>query len=164
MMTEPTIEDRAEQHYAGIRTRVPIQELPTVIPQLIGEVAAWLGKQEIAPSGAPFIRYHVIDMAARLDIEIGWPVAKAMTGDGRVAAGVLPAGRYASLVYTGVQNGIKANAALLDWGAKQGLKWDNWQAEAGDAFGSRYESVLTDPKEEPDSAKWQTEVAIRVAA
>ncbi len=163
-MTEPKLEDRAEQPYIGIRTQVPMQELPTVIPQLIGEVADWLGKQGIAPTGAPFIRYHVIDMPGRLDIELGWPIANALSGGGRVAPGILPSGRYASLVYTGVQNGMKANAALLDWGARQGLKWDQWAAKNGDAFGARFESFLTDPKEEPDSAKWQTEVAIRSGA
>jgi hypothetical protein len=38
-----------------------------------------------------------------------------------------------------------------------------WADPHGDAFGSRYESYLTDPGEEPDPARWQTEVAIRLA-
>jgi hypothetical protein len=33
----------------------------------------------------------------------------------------------------------------------------------GDVFGARYESYLTDPAEEPDLARHQTEVAIRLA-
>ena len=32
-----------------------------------------------------------------------------------------------------------------------------------DGFGARYESYLTDPADEPDMAKWETEVAIRLA-
>ena len=35
--------------------------------------------------------------------------------------------------------------------------------EKGDAFGARLESFLTNPDEEPDRAKWETEVAIRLA-
>jgi len=163
MFTEPKLEDRYEQHYVGIRTQVPMKELPTVIPQSLGEVFAWLGKQGVAPAGAPFIRYHVINMESKLDVEMGVPVARALSGNDRISAGVHPAGRYASLVYTGVKNGIEANAALLDWGAKKGLVWDTWEAENGDGFGARYESFLTDPDDEPDQAKWETEVTIRLA-
>ena len=134
-----------------------------LIPRLLGEVFAWLEKQGVAPAGAPFIRYHVIDMEAKLDIELGVPVASAVAGDGRISAGVLPAGRYAALIYTGVENGIPANGALLDWGAEQGLVWDTFAAENGDGFGARIESYLTDPDDEPDPAKWETEVAIRLA-
>jgi len=163
MITEPKVEDRTEQHYVAIRTQVTMQELDTAIPQGLGEVFAWLAHQGVAPAGAPFTRYLVIDMEALLDIEVGVPVATALSGDDHISAGVLPAGRYASLVYTGIDNGIKANWALLKWGAEKGLVWDTWKTEKGDAFGARFESFLTNPDEEPDRAKWETEVAIRLA-
>jgi effector-binding domain-containing protein len=165
MITGPRFEDRPEQGYVGIRTLAALDELPTVIPQLIGEVFAWLEARGVAPAGAPFIRYHVIDMARRLDVEIGIPVVSAVSGDGRVRAGVLPGGRYATLVFTGPPEGLMgANKALLDWGKEQGVAWDRWDTEQGDAFGSRFEAYLTDPAEQPDRSKWETEVAIRLAA
>ena len=163
MITEPKLEDRNEQRYVGIRTLAAIPELPTVIPQLLGEVFAWLGKQGIAPAGAPFIRYHVINMESKMDIEMGVPVTGALPGDDRVSAGVLPAGRYATLIYTGVTNGLEGNKALIDWAKANGVVWDRWDDENGDAFRSRYESFLTNPEDEPDQAKWETEVAIRLA-
>lgn len=163
MMSEPKIDNREEQPYMGIRSQVPMTELPTVIPQSLGETFAWLRTEGIEPVGPPFIRYHVIDMDSKLDVELGVPVANAPAGNGRVAAGVLPSGRYASLVYTGIDNGIAANGALLDWGAEKGLTWDQWDTDKGDAFGSRLESFITDPDDEPDPAKWDTEVAIRLA-
>lgn len=163
IITEPKLEDRKERHYMGIRTQVPMKEFKKATPQLLGEVFAWLEKQGVAPAGAPFMRFHVINMEAKMDIELGVPVVSALSGEGRIAAGVLPAGRYAALVYTGVRNGIKGNKALLDWGAKKGLVWDRWDAENGDAFGARVESYLTDPADEPDQDKWETEVAIRLA-
>jgi hypothetical protein len=58
---------------------------------------------------------------------------------------------------------MRANASLLEWGAAQGLEWDRFDDPNGDGFGSRYESYITDPGEEPDPMKWITEVAIRVA-
>lgn len=163
MIGKAKVEQREAQHYAGIRTHVKITQLKKVIPMLLDDIFAWLGKQGIEPAGAPFIRYHVIDMENLMDVELGIPVAAPITGDDRVKAGVLPSGQYAALIYTGTKNGIKGNAALLEWGAQQGLIWDRWDDPKGDAFGSRYESFLTDPAETPDQKKWETEVAIRLA-
>ena len=59
---------------------------------------------------------------------------------------------------------LEANYALLQWGAAKGLVWDKWETEKGDAFGSRFEAFLTNPDEEPDRTKWETEVAIRLAS
>jgi effector-binding domain-containing protein len=163
MITEPKLEDRPAQPYVARRTQVPMQELGTVIPQLHSEVYAWLRRQGIAPAGAPFIRYRVIDMPGRLDIELGVPIAEAVSSDDPILADTLPAGRYATLIYTDVRRGVEGNAALLDWGARQGLKWDSWTTENGDGFGARLESYLTEPRDEPDIAKWEQEVAIRLA-
>jgi effector-binding domain-containing protein len=163
MITEPKLEDRPAQPYVARRTQVPMQELGTVIPQLHSEVYAWLRRQGIAPAGAPFIRYRVIDMPGCLDIELGVPIAEAVSSDDPILADTLPAGRYATLIYTDVRRGVEGNAALLDWGARQGLKWDSWTTENGDGFGARLESYLTEPRDEPDIAKWEQEVAIRLA-
>jgi effector-binding domain-containing protein len=163
MIRAPKLEDRNEQPYMGIRTQSTMRNLGKVIPKLLGEVFVRLEQNDVEPAGPPFIRYNVINMAAKLDIELCVPVASALLGDDRVSAGMLPAGRYASLVYTGVERGIEGNAALLKWGAENGLVWDRWVAENGDAFGARIESFLTKPDEEPDPAKWETEVAIRLA-
>ena len=159
MNSEPKIDERAEQAYMGIRTVTPWQQLPTVIPRFIGEVFDFLGQQGIDPRGAPFVRYHAIDRE-ELDIEVGVPIAQSASGDARVQAGSLPAGRYASLIHTGPYDQlVQANAALLDWIASTGAKIDQRPTPRGDAFGSRYESYLSEPAEKPE----RTEVAIRLA-
>ena len=43
------------------------------------------------------------------------------------------------------------------------IAWDRWDDENGDAFRSRLEIYHTDPDQEPDPAKWETEVAIKLA-
>ena len=161
MITKPKLEDRPEQRYVGIRTQVPMSQFKKIIPQFLDELFAWLGKQEVDPAGAPFMRYHVINMAGNMDVELGVPVATVVRGDGRVAPGVIPAGRYATLVYSGV-TGIKGNKTLIDWAVKNNIRWDRWNDENGDAFRARVEYFLTDPAEEPDRKKWETEVAIKV--
>ena len=164
MITTPTIEVRPDQPYVARRSRVAMPELGPVIERGIAETGAWLGQRGLEPADAPFVRYRVVNMAGQLDVEVGFPVAASQTGDGRVEAGVLPGGRYATLLYTGPYDGLMAaNAALLDWGAQNGHAWDMRATPEGDAFGARLESYLTNPAVEPDSSKWRTVVAIRLA-
>lgn len=164
LTTEPAISQRPDQPYVAIRTQLTMQEMGSgIIPQLHDELLDWLAPQGKAPAGPPFMRFYVINMPGRLDVELGWIVADRMVGTERINTGVLPAGRYASLVYTGVANGIAGNAALLDWTRQQGLVLDQWTTDQGDAFAARIEFYLTDPADEPDMAKWETEVAIKLA-
>jgi hypothetical protein len=86
-----------------------------------------------------------------------------VAGEGRVAAGEFPAGRYATLIYTGVQNAIPANAALQAWAAERGITWHKWPTDKGEAWGARLETFLTGPEDDPDPATWQTEVAYLLA-
>lgn len=162
-LTEPKVDERDDQHYVGIRIKVAMSALDQQVPVLIDELFAWLDEHHVAPTGPPLTRFLVIDMERELDVEVGVPVAGPVAGDGRMAPGVVPAGRYASLTYTGVENGIAGNAALLDWGAHKGLTWDRWDDPEGDAFGSRVEYYLDGPDDDPDPATWDTEVAIRLA-
>jgi effector-binding domain-containing protein len=161
-ISAPMVDDRAEQPYVGIRTQVRPSQFKKIIPQYLDELFAWLDQHRIARAGIPFMRYHVINMAGNMDVEIGVPVAAAVQGDGHIQPGVIPAGRYASVVYSGV-TGIKGNKALVEWAAKNGIKWDRWDDPNGDAFRARVEYFLTDPAEQPDRKKWETEVAIRLA-
>jgi effector-binding domain-containing protein len=101
MITEPKIGDRNDQHYVGIRTQVTVQEMGSVLPSLWGELYSWLASKGLKPAGAPLWRYRVVDMEAKMEIDVGVPVATTVTGDGRVTAEILPAGRYATLIYTG---------------------------------------------------------------
>jgi effector-binding domain-containing protein len=167
MFTQPRVDDRNEQPYVGIRSQIAMGELPTVIPQQIGEVAAWLEQQRVEPDGPPLVRYHMcpaeVDMAAMLDIAVGWPIATVLAGNDRIIADALPAGRYASLVFTGVENGIKGNGALIAWAVAQGIHWDSWDVDKGEAFAGRVEYMLDGPDDDPNPANWKTEVAIKLA-
>jgi effector-binding domain-containing protein len=164
MSSAPEIVTRAEQPYVAIRTQVTMEDLGTVVPPLNQEVFAWLGERGVAPAGAPFWKYNVIDMTGKLEVEAGAPVAAAVVGEGRVVSGMLLAGRYATLTHIGHPSELMAaTGALLDWAAAQGLTWDMSPGVNGERWGCRLESYLTDPREEPDMSKWVTQLAFRLA-
>jgi effector-binding domain-containing protein len=165
MITEPKIEYRREIYYAAVRAQVPIP-FGKVLAPLWDEVRAWLTSKGMAPSGAPFIRYLTTDMARKLDIEVGFPVATALPGNDRITTGVFPAGRYAILVYTGPYKGkglVKATSALLDWAKENNIVWKTSTKDGVEWWEGRIEYYITDPAVELDSKKWRTELAFLVA-
>lgn len=154
---------RAEQPYVAIRQQVTMAGLGALGARL-GEVAGWLGARGLAPAGPPFFRFNVIDMMRELEVEAGFPVAAVAEGDGKIVAGVLPAGRYATVTHTGHPDELlDVTRELLEWAAGQGLKWDMTKTERGERWGCRLENYLTNPEEEPDMSKWVTQLAFRLA-
>jgi effector-binding domain-containing protein len=163
MLSQPKIVLRGEQPYAAVRLQVAIP-FGDVIPSSFDGVTAWLSGKGLAPSGAPFIRYLTTDMSRKLDIEIGWPTASLVTGDRRITTGTIPAGRYAVALYTGAYDGlVDATAAFLKWAEENQVTWKKSTVDGVEWWDARLEHYLTDPAEEPDPQKWQTELAFLVA-
>jgi effector-binding domain-containing protein len=160
-ISEPKIDDRPEKVYMGIRTQTPMKGMFQVVDVLRKELFAWQKEQGVQASGPHFLRYHVIDMAGEMDIELGFIVADTVPGNDRIRPGVLPAGRYASLIYS--RYALAGNKRLIEWAKDNGIQWDRWDEDKGDAFRCRCEFYLTDPKVEHRKSKWQVELAIKMA-
>ena len=160
-ISQPKIDERPAQPYMGIREQVPFKGMFREITRLFKALNAWARQQSLEPAGPPFLRYHVIDMSGQMDIEAGLPVTVPLPEDDPVRVGVLPAGRYASLVYNG--SGLAGNKALIDWARANRLAWDRWDDTNGDAFRCRYETYLTDQDVEPRKTRWKIEVAIKLS-
>jgi effector-binding domain-containing protein len=74
-----------------------------------------------------------------------------------VHAGLLPAGDYVTLLFRGHYDGlVAANAAVQQWGEQHGVRW---AMDSPIAWHARIEQYLTDPRAEPDPARWETEIA-----
>jgi effector-binding domain-containing protein len=164
VISEPRVEDRADQTYAAIRATVPMSGFGDLLGPMWDEVLGYLAQHGVEPAGAPFLRYDIIDMEGQLEIQVGVPIDAPLEGTDRIVVGTLPGGRYATLGYTGAYDGlVDANAALQAWADGKGLVFDQWSTDRGDAFAARLEIYRTDPAQEPDPSKWETEVAYRLA-
>jgi hypothetical protein len=159
----PEVVARGEQPYVAIKAQVRTEDVSKVAARF-GEVFAWLATKGLPQAGPPFFRYDVIDMAGELQMEAGVPVVTPADPDGEVVCGVLPAGRYVSVTHVGhPKELLQATLSLLEWGAQQNLRWDMTPAADGEQWGCRLEIQLTDPRQEPDMSKWETELAFRLA-
>jgi hypothetical protein len=156
----PSVADKPARHCVGIRVVTPFRGMLAVRDKLMAELYSWLDERDIA-FGLTFFRLHVVDMEGPMDIEVGVVTDEPVRGDGRIRAGVLPAGRYAALTY--INHALRANRTLQDWARQQGLVPDRTGSPAGDRFGCRYEAYLTDPRSERMKTRWRIELAIRLA-
>lgn len=162
-MTKPRIVDRAAQPYVFITRRVPMSRMGELV-ETHGRVFGWLAERGLAPVGAPFWKYNVIDMERELEVEVGVPTASVPTGAGEVRGGILPSGRYASIGHTGHPDElVHVTGHLLEWANAEGLRFDKAPGEDGEHWACRLEFYETDPDDEPDLTKWQHTLAFRLA-
>jgi effector-binding domain-containing protein len=159
MISPPRIEYREEKHTVGIRMHAPFKGMFAEADKRLKELRVWVKRHDIADEGPFFSRYHVIDMNGFMDLEVGFMVSTPLAGDERVKPGILPAGRYATLTYSG--SGLRGNKALIEWARENGVVWDRWDDPAGDAFRCRYETYTTHVRLVPRKTK-DVELAIKV--
>jgi effector-binding domain-containing protein len=141
----------------GIRVVTPFRGMLKVRDELLREVRAWIEESDAEQIAHGFLRLHVIDMNGPMDIEAGYFTRGRCPGRGPIAAGSMPAGRYATLTYR--DHSLRANRALIEWASDNGIEFDRRQEPQGDAFACRYEANLTDPREEPRKTRWDVELA-----
>lgn len=98
--------DRKETPTLSVRYRTPLTELSQTMGTIYGEIASFMGARGIPFSGPPFAMYHNMDMND-LDVEIGFPLTTATAGKGRIAAGRLPGGAFATAKHTGPYSAIE---------------------------------------------------------
>lgn len=158
--TEPKIEYQPEKIYMGIRIQTPFSGMFKEIEKIRKELESWFKEKGLEASEAPFLRYHCIDMKGEMDMEYGIPVKEACESEGRIQAGIVPAGRYVSIIYSG--GGYQGNKTLVEWIKKNDIPIDRWDSEKGDNFAARYEQFLTDPKVEHRKTKWQILLAFKL--
>jgi effector-binding domain-containing protein len=168
-MTEPQIQERAEQPYLAIRSEVT-NGLPAVVDRSFPQLFAWIGQHGVEPAGPPFIRYLEVDQAGEpLEIEVAAPISDdtAPPDDDTVRAATLPAGRYATLVHIGpyrhddVPDLSDAQAALRSWTEQQGIVTGR-PSERGAQLSCCVEHYRIGPPLEQDWTKWETELAYLV--
>ena len=157
----PSIEHRLARHTIGIRIVTPFEGMFAQVDILLKELRGWVNQHGLAEQGPYFLRYHTIDMAGDMDIEVGFVVRKPQAAEGRIQPGVQPAGRYAHLTYS--RYALRGNQALSIWAKENNIALDCSVTPAGESFACRYEAYLSDYRVEPRKTKWQVDLAIKLA-
>ncbi|OGO37956.1 MAG: transcriptional regulator [Chloroflexi bacterium RBG_16_57_11] len=123
------------QPVLSIRSRSVVQAMPELMGRCFGSVAKYLGELGEAPAGMPFAAFYNMDMND-LDVEIGFPVGRALPGRGEVQPSEIPGGWQATLFFTGRYDAMTpAYQALTEF----------VKASGHEPTGVAYEMYLNDP-------------------
>jgi effector-binding domain-containing protein len=148
MIDAPQIVQTSAVQVAAIHLTVPREQVREVMGPGLQEVRAALARQGLAAAG-PWLTHHLSFPPGQFDFEICVPVPRPVLAEGRVRAGLLPAGRVARTLHRGSFEGLGAAWGELDaWIAAQGLK----------AATHLWEVYLAGPEASPDPASWRTEL------
>ena len=98
---------KREQPTLFIRTKTKAENLPSLIGESYGKMEAYLKEIGEYMSEVPYVAYYNMDMQ-NLDVEIGFPVDKPLSGTEEIKAGSIPAGKVAFCMYRGAYSEIEA--------------------------------------------------------
>ncbi len=132
----------AEQPAIAIRESVPVARLPEFFGRAFGVLMEYAGRHGAEFAGPPFAQYYSVEPEA-VDVEAGFPLTRAIEGEGEVRGLTLPAGPAAEVLYRGPYSGTGAvYAELFGWIAQHGKE----------PAGPCREVYLNEPGAVPESA------------
>nr|WP_321292972.1 GyrI-like domain-containing protein [uncultured Trichococcus sp.] len=130
-----------EQPTLIMKAVTPVGELPKILGKAFMEIVTHIMELGEQPVGPAFVGYFNMDME-RLELEIGFPVSKALPGQGDILAGSIPAGKQVSCMYKGPYMEMPpAYEEIQKWIEDNGYK----------PLGPVYEHYYNSPEEVPES-------------
>lgn len=139
-----------EQPTLVMITKVPEKMISDFIGKAFHTVAGYIGRSEVDFAGPPFARLRALDERfSQFEVEAGFPIDRALEGEGEVLASNLPSGPVATVTYMGPYDQMKpAYDSIYRWIEEQGGKPD----------GAPWEIFFSDPTEQPDPSTWRTDI------
>lgn len=130
--------------------KVVVKDMPQFLGRAFRAAATHAETLGTEICGPPFARYRPLDSEFKeFEVEAGFPVTNEPTGSEEVDASSLPAGPAAVAMHIGPYDAMvptyDAIVAFL-------------REQHAEAFGPAWEVYLSDASEEPDPAKWRTEI------
>jgi effector-binding domain-containing protein len=148
MSYECRVVDSKPQPALVVRKRSSVQDLQKILGPAWGAIMEYAGRNGAQPAGPYFVAYHNRDMQD-LDLEIGIPISRPLSGEGEIHQAETPGGRTAECVHIGPYDKIGAAYDALQ-------KW--MHANGYTPSGVAWEFYLNDPHVTPE-AEIQTRIA-----
>jgi effector-binding domain-containing protein len=148
MIGTPEITTIEEGPTARIRLRIPKHEMRKVMGPARQELLSVVNGQGIGPAGPVFSHHFRLEREV-WDFELGVSVHKAVTAEGRVEPGEIPAMRVARTLYEGPYEGL----------ADAWREFDAWLRSNGHDFAvDLWDFYLTGPESGRSPSEWETEL------
>jgi effector-binding domain-containing protein len=114
--------EQPEQHVLSIRTTIHFDDYPRVAGQAYGRIMEYAARNGLLFSSGPFVCYHNADLE-NLDVEMGFPVAKPVTGEGDIMGHVIPVQKAVSGIFLGAYTDTDPlMMEIIQWIAEHGYE------------------------------------------
>lgn len=135
-------------YYLAIRDTASLATISQKLGLGYSKIGQAIGKQGLKMAGAPSA-FYFSESTTHFDMDIAMPVDKPGKADGEVKPGEVKAGKVAMVRFFGSYDKTgDAHAAIQAYLGQNNLK----------IAGAPWESYVTDPMIEKDTAKWETDV------
>ena len=135
-----------------VKTHAAVGQLPALLGSTFEQIMHCLEVQGQQPAGLPYVAYKNLGMS-ELEVEIGFPVAKPLPGQGAVQPGHLPGGTWASTLHVGPYDHV-------------GASWDELQhfisASGHKSRGVGYEFYFDGPDVPPERTRTRIMVPLEL--
>jgi effector-binding domain-containing protein len=92
--------EQPEQHILSIRTTIHFNDYPNTAKQAYKKIIKYAELNGLLFSSGPFVCYHNADLE-NLDIEMGFPVAKPVSGNDDIVGYTIPVQKAVSGIFLG---------------------------------------------------------------
>jgi effector-binding domain-containing protein len=130
------------QPVLSVRTVTSVGNLPQELGNAYNLIIEYLREIGEQPADTAFAAYYNMDME-KLEVEMGFPVAKAIAGQGMISASEVPAGKKAVYMYKGAYKEMAPVYEAM-------VKWidDNGHQPTGVVYEFYYNSLMEVPESE----------------
>jgi effector-binding domain-containing protein len=92
--------EQPEQHVLSIRATIHFNDFPNTAKQAYDKIMEYAARKNMLLSGGPFVCYHNTDLE-NLDVEMGFPVAKSVSGNDNIVGHTIPVQKAVSGIFLG---------------------------------------------------------------
>ena len=159
----PQVVEREAVPSVALRASGEMRKLPEFAPPLFGSLHEWTSAHGIEPV-AHFFRYRRFGEDGSVELDVGNTLRAPVEASGDVISDEIPAGRYATAIYTGPYDRLYDAFLMLNgWLRGRGLEPAALENREGSQAGCQLEIYRISPANEADPEKWQTDLMIRLA-
>jgi AraC family transcriptional regulator len=131
-----------------IRRKVEQAQLQPYFAECFGKLFGYGMQHGLPITGQPIARYIAIG-PGQWTVDCVLPLAEPVKGEGEMQAGELDGGVVIKAMHFGPYEALNQSYVAIE----------TWMEEEGvSPTGANWEQYVTDPGEEPDSSKWQTDI------
>jgi len=133
---------RPKQPVLSIKTKANVEKLPVLIEESYTKIGYYIEEIGEIMSDVPFVAYHNMGDMENLDVEMGFPVYKSLSGKGDIESSYLPEMKAIYSIHRGPY--LEAEATYVEM-----IKWaeDNKLKQTG----TFYEYYLNSPLDVDES-------------